>query len=609
MIRTVLCALTIIAIAAIVTIERNPILQNTLLWWMQAVLWSCGGMVALCVCGFGLWMAHRMQRRERTMIDGAWTMQRYRVRVWRSELPWPVALWEYIRGYHGELDRNRIVAAAWYVRSDGLVIEHTPASGWEVQHVYNLAVESTNYVRAAVPGDDVWNTPYGQHATPPRLLAPRQPRVTVPMLPAPDDDIVDGDYAPVAMSVQEALALATPQRWPLGYNQHGKMIYFEPVTQHNIGIVGAQGTGKTASTGFHLLLLALKFGWHTLILDPKGGVDLRPFAGHCEWRPTDADRFGEQIAAVRQEHERRHELLVASGAPNIDALTDERLPHILVFCEEYGAIWEEIETTKKRTEANAIDHDIDTMMRLSRMTGIHFCFVDQFPERWSKQVFMAVKFRIVYQVAPGQDSYLREYNAHDLPDRGVFQHRRQRWHAWHIAPELHTLLATLPASPHDELTCYQPTNTRSSPVTNAPFAGRSPGVRPEVAPPPPFPTNAAAKWRAWIEEYMASHPGLYEEPPVGVRDMARAMALLETGNANNFSRYLGIASDTAKTIRMERQNAPPVDDESLTPLEQPEDLTPLEQLKREFGGDLSNVRLANGERFGVDVTYMINGRH
>lgn len=60
-----------------------------------------------------------------------------------------------------------------------------------------------------------------------------------------------------------------------------------------------------------------------------------------------------------------------------------------------------------------------------------------------------------------------------------------------------------------------------------------------------------AKWLAWVKAYMAEHPGLWETPPKGIRAMARAMSVAETGSADQEGKYVGIASETCRRIREE----------------------------------------------------------
>ena len=123
------------------------------------------------------------------------------------------------------------------------------------------------------------------------------------------------------------------------------------------------------------------------------------------------------------------------------------------------------------------------------------------------------------------------------------------------------------------------------PLTNQPTRNRhTTGIPTPSEAKPKSATDEQGKWYEWVKAYMAKHPRLYEEPPHGVRTMARAMAVAETGDAEQVGRYVGIASQTAKAIRDARTNA-----------------TGLDQL-RAMGVDMGDVMLPGGEKLGTDVT-------
>jgi len=535
---------------------------------------------------YALWNKHRTGMRR--PVDGAFPLVMRKMRRWNPDLPWFAAFLEWCSGETLIVNVNTMVASAGVVGPRGFE-ELTPAAGWDRQVQVRKDVESTNRVRAAWQGDASRSDRNGAMSRMPamggawRAFNARNDKP----LGLPDPDTVDGEYSRVEpLQLAGALAQSTPTRWVLGQSKCGKTVAFDPTTQQNIGIVGATGTGKTTASGFHVLILALKFGWHPIILDPKGGTDLRPFAMHGEWRPTSAEKFGEQMALIREEHARRHQILRDHEVANIDELHSAELPHVLVFCEEYGALWEEIEATYKRAEVERINSDIDVMMRMSRMTGIHFCFVDQFPEKWSQQVFMATKMRLVYQVAPGQDSFLREYKADALPDRGAFMYRRQVYQSWHVKPVLRDLLMTTPPSRYDELidTGVNVPALLSEPVRDGvheTVREGGEGVHPVVAPPADERTNAAnggPKWEEFTRDWLVNN-----EPSPSA--LARAMATAE-GDIKSYDRYKGIAAQMIAACQQAQPAQPATAREALLAM----------------NVDLSSVRIGdeNGPRLGVD---------
>lgn len=574
------CAATIIAtpvLVAVAFMALQPELFAAVIWRM---FWTFCALCGLVIAVLIAVLRNRRERRDRTFRDGSLPVIRRTIRRWCKNEPWPVALWYFLQGELQHLDPN-LEPAGFILRPDGEIVRQEPAEGWPMRQQIFALVQNTHHLQAVYPGDTARENMFGRDSLMPRMPAQRAfaNKIDRLALPEPDDEI-DGEFAPVVepLRLTDALSQSTPQKWLLGQDDTGQTVAFDPATQQNLGIVGATGTGKTTGSGFHALLLALKFGWHPVILDPKGGADLSRFDVHCEWNATDADIFGEQMALIRREHDRRAAILRDHQAPNIDALRTKELPHILVFCEEYGDMWEQIAATKKQKEIARIDHDIDSMMRMSRMTGIHFCFVDQFPEKWSQQVFSATKMRLVYQVAPGQDSYLREYKADTLPDRGAFMYRRQIWQPWHVAPELRRLLFDAPISGYPRLIEGATVPSRSPEAVpdacSAPVPLPVPMASPEVDHPDPEAGNGY-KWEAFVRDWRRNNPN------GGPSALARAMRDAD-GNVKPHTSY---KSEAAR--RLDALGVAP---------------TGLDQLHT-LGIDLSSVRLSNGERLGTDISY------
>lgn len=562
--------------------EANwTLFTNNVQFALANMLFGAGVVVvAGGVVGIGLFAMHRWHKLS-LPVDGMFAMQRHKMRMADGGEAIVV------------INPNNMAGAAGVVHPQlGFVEMPTildPARQLDLRKTVQ-ATATMQAMRDGVGGNHnqaFYRNAAGEFAEKARLLAAKADNYINGRQPL---TATDGEQAapPVQLlALPDALAQSQPDRFLLGQNhESGKLIAFNPFEQQNIGIVGATGTGKTAGTGYHLLLLALKFGYHPLILDPKGGVDLRPFALHGEWRPTNADMFGGQIEQVRLEHDRRMEIIQRHQVANVDELRSNEMRHILVFVEEYGALWEDIERTKKRGEADAINSDIDTMMRLSRATGIHWCFVDQFPEKWSKQVFMATKMRLVYQVAPGQDAYLHEYKAAELPDRGAFMYRRTEYANWDVKPQLRNYLAELPMSDYPELIDVKPTASvpKSVPgiVPNG-VPSAVPDRSTSVYPPPPVTVpvstvdgNEAHKWADFVDQWNASNPD------GGPSALARAMADAD-GNIKPYTDYKSEAARRLDALRVKGSNS-------------------IADQLRAQGVDLSDVRLPGGEKIGVDVT-------
>lgn len=94
--------------------------------------------------------------------------------------------------------------------------------------------------------------------------------------------------------------------------------------------------------------------------------------------------------------------------------------------------------------------------------------------------------------------------------------------------------------------------TVSQPVSAEVFPEVFPPVSPEVDPPLPTPGNAENspnKWDDFVLAYMAEHVELWQTPPRGIRDLARAMSRHETGNEDMEDSYVGTASKTVRRFR------------------------------------------------------------
>ena len=93
--------------------------------------------------------------------------------------------------------------------------------------------------------------------------------------------------------------------------------------------------------------------------------------------------------------------------------------------------------------------------------------------------------------------------------------------------------------------------------------------------------------------------GLWREPPSGVRELARAMSLADTGSRSNESGYVGIASKVAERFRRDPalraeagvDAAPPATIDLST-----------EAGRAAFAAMAQEARLPNGARLGADIT-------
>lgn len=459
------------------------------------------------------------------------------------------------------VDPNRMVGAVLFASSAG-VLELPAAAGWEAQ--VQVTAGAQRVALASALGD----VRYAAHG---KLLAGHYDKApsVVKQLPEPSGS-VETQQRPIEseliQSVNGVLSASTRDAFLLGQNrQSGKLAVFDVTTSVHAGIIGVTGTGKTASCGYVLVAQALRHGWHVVILDPKGGADWRIFAPAAEWHESDDLVFGDQIASLEREHQRRQGMAAAGHAASVRDIVCAPAS-MLVVIEEYGDL---IRSLRRRDNkaATLVDDMLDTLMRRARSSDMHLVFIDQYPEHWSHQVIGGTKFKAVFQLGPNQGAKVEEYKAASLPDRGEFLVKGQQYTAWNGAKAVPKWLvkqsfASVESpvidgeySVRESVRSSVRESVRSS-VRDA-FAERSPEVDPPVEI-TNAPTNATpvdeAGWLEWtLAEYLSGHPELLQVDAqgrgVGIRELARAMATVRYGDAGRYELMKSTASTVAAQIR------------------------------------------------------------
>ena len=374
----------------------------------------------------------------------------------------------------------------------------------------------------------------GGSAKPP---AERQERLALP-----EPRVVGEEQPPVPtgpMLLGDALRSSSPEQFVVGHNpESGARAIWQPREHLNLGVFGVSGTGKTKSTGFEVMLLAARHGYHVVCLDPKGGADFGPFAEYVEWQPTDSYTFADQVAGLYRVHAERHAIMRDRQVGEWRALGQQAGPEIVVVLEEFGTIREEIAVSKggaRRLEG--VDHTIEMMFRWARMTGFHFVIIDQAPEKLHPVVRGGCKLRLAYHLDISSASVLKEYEATALPPVGAFMASRRPYQSWNCDAHLPLLLQRLQPFGYQRLLpppAEQPTerpngapntterlspevaNDRTPP--NAPNEGEGSAPVPPL-PEPPFdvrsapkrdlifwwrdhyPTGSQAEFRTWLADH------------------------------------------------------------------------------------------------------------
>jgi hypothetical protein len=255
-------------------------------------------------------------------------------------------------------------------------------------------------------------------------------------------------------------------------------------------------------------------------------------------------------------------LLGEHGAADITQLA-RPLPRYGVLLCEFGSL---CEVAQAEGLLGQVLQPLSLIMREAAATGVHLLFEDQTTQKgiWPRAV-KANAGAVFTGYLPLNEGQAGGYHhAHKL-GQYEFHYDGHILKGWDLAVEAPAVLRMLPRRLRGDLLIgTQPAGIdASAPAADCSpkvFAERSPGVRPAVAGGgalfvnsghEPAASDAVAKWYSWVQQYMAERPGLWATPPKGIRAMARAMSLAETGSTDHEGRYVGIASETCRRIRTE----------------------------------------------------------
>lgn len=500
-------------------------------------------LAALALIGFLAY--HRHMQRANLPVDGAYPLQRFRTRDGRTVVVNPT---------------HMVGAAAVIDRRNGTYIEVEHPAGWNVVADVRQAVERSNTVRAMFPGDQARMNANGAMSQMPRMPNMKQlenrthvsretSRFVEPSPPSPPP--------PPTLSLPDVIRQSTPERWIIGQSPDNRSLATLDLRKSiHVGVIGATGTGKTASLGFLIAAHAIRSGYHVVILDPKGGADWRPWAKHAEWHAADYGTFADQVRGVEAEHDRRYLTVQRAEATDVMALPNPPRP-VLVVIEEYGDLIDQLRKAKAG-DAAKVDAMLDRLLRLSRMTDIHLLLIDQYPEHWSNQVMAGTKAKAVFQLGPNQGGKVAEYHADKLPDVGRYLLKGKEYNAWYAAPDLAAILRGLPARQGADVVGVAYSVHGGVQDGDGGINGDSEAVR------TPRTNEPASKWDDVTAAFFVARPELLTGPARGVVDLARAMAEAD-GGVKAHTAYKGIAHTYFHAFR-------------------------------------KNVRLPGGEALGVDVT-------
>lgn len=462
---------------------------------------------------------------------------------------------------------SSMVGSAATLRHDGKWDESEGGAGWDRQLTIardNLGVAR---VQAGTPGDLAIAAQTANIGTPRNLTIKNQPAPANwfkdPKAPVYHDDtrqIAGPQEAPQIdiPSFRQAWEESTPDEWVLGISTDpktpGYRDIFEPMVDSNIAIVGGTGMGKTYSTVYHLIALAIRYGYKVIIIDGKGGADLSVFKNHAEYQRSSGQEFPAQLKALHAEYARRSELLGQYEAADIDVLRTEQgidLPRIFVVIEEFGRIWEHI-PNDKRTE---VLHQLNDVMAASRSGGEHWCFVDQRPAVWPQQMSQNLHHKVVFRSHASQSNAIQTYNCNAL-ERGEFKNHTTTYKAWHTRDEVKAMLPGMRAVAYQQLL----------PAPSLPqLETREPMQETVQAAKPNYKIDEPRRHDALLAKWFAEDPSRWQDDldkddlnGNGTRPVARLMVqydLENYGTLRPVADFVGIACERLKEMRIARRGA------------------------------------------------------
>ena len=529
--------------------------------------------LALVGTGYLLWRKQSLAANR--PVDGAFPLQRYRLKGGRTLV----------------INPNHMIGPAAVIdRQTGEYHELEHQAGWQVVAEIRQAVERSNLVRAMFPGDKARTDKFGSMSALPKinastmrsLQADAKKKVAMDARQIAMDATPMHEDARVQVAPMRAIARNTECTFAIGNDiETGDAFAIDFASTPHVRVHGAtQASGKT-NVCQTIIYSAIAQGHHAIICDHRRHKDWRHLGNRAELVQTqDPQRFVDVLGKLLQVHRRRDQELAERGAANVGEIGLQRY---FVMVSEFGAF---CTMAKEEGVAKAMLSPLKILMRESGACGIHFVFEDQMIEAGSWPGVCIGQSKGIVGHMPSRAGQTVGYYHSDKLEKYTFAVDGQIVRTWdmkkygkQIAGKAKPIRGRLIPPP-------QPVPDAVPDAEGGVREGVREGVRPVYTPPTPQPTNTdQGKWYRFVKDYMSKHPGLYQEPPKGIRALARAMSRSETGSDEAARRYSGIASSTAKQIRQERNEQP----------------TGREQLAA-MGVDLGQVALRTGDRLGIDVT-------
>lgn len=206
----------------------------------------------------------------------------------------------------------------------------------------------------------------------------------------------------------------------LGQADDGTQAYWDFTGAQQLGLFGANGSGKSVSVAANIIMSFILRGWHVIILDPKRGADYSHFRSFSEYHYSGPDEMPEQLEWVEMEVARRAKLLQEYEVGHVDQLPAKVKPRdMALVVEELGETRLALAASSPSRLAN-MDVTLGRLFSKSRYTGLRIILIDQRPNDYHKAVKGNLKEVIGFRLGMHQGAGIAMPATEKLPLFGAF---------------------------------------------------------------------------------------------------------------------------------------------------------------------------------------------
>lgn len=375
------------------------------------------------------------------IVVGLWSHIDKRREAWARPVDGQYALQTFDQG--GQtwvVDPNKSVFGVFGVnQATGQISTDANLVGADRQLTYSMRVQQTRTAAAVMGGDGI------RYAATGKFLAGAYERQTRPVEYTQVMD--EPDQLPVnwqPLTVVDAFNQSDRFKWIIGQNKTtGELCVINPKQNSHFGIVGSNGTGKTAYVALLLMAYALKYKFRVIVLDGKGGADWSKFRDLVEYSPLDYTNVGDIVGQLYSEYQHRQGILNAVGANSIWEVPKGQAPRpTMILIDEFGAVMDSLKAAD-RNRYKSVELDLGNLLRLSRGAGMYILPCDQNPTKWPATMRANMPVNICFRLGGNIGNAINEYNLDKLERLGHFQMGGTDYHAWPTYEAIDGLLSTV----------------------------------------------------------------------------------------------------------------------------------------------------------------------